>query len=122
MGWKVGIIHKEVSIVVEMSKMAYVLVLIGGILLFIFGLLDILGYAVSGIPSPSLLPIRGLNYGIVELICGVIAIIGAKHAIVLGWAVVLIVVGIFGGGLGGLLVILGGIIGLIVAITGDEKA
>ena len=51
------------------------------------------------------------------IICGVIAIIGAKSASTLVWAIVLIIVGIIGGGLGGLLVILGGLLGLIVVIT-----
>ncbi len=48
-------------------------------------------------------------FGIVTIICGIIAIIGAKSVTTLVWAIVLIIVGIIGGGLGGLLVILGGL-------------
>ncbi len=67
----------------------------------------------------------GFAYGgIVTLIMGVIAIIGARSASTLVWAIVLIIVGIVGGGsgdllggLGGLLVVLGGIFGLIVVLT-----
>lgn len=103
----------------DMAKAAYVLVLVGGILLFVFGLLALLGASI-GVIIPSLLPIIGLSrlsYAIVEVICGVIAIIGAKKATVIGWAVVLIIVGLIGGGLGGLLVVIGGIIGFIVAVS-----
>ncbi len=55
-------------------------------------------------------------FGIVILICGIIAIIGAKSVTHIVWAIVLIIVGIIGGGLGGLLVILGGLIGLIAVV------
>jgi hypothetical protein len=57
-------------------------------------------------------------YGsIVTLIMGVIAIIGARSASTLVWVIVLIVVGLIGGGIGGLLVFLGGIFGLITALS-----
>ena len=60
----------------------------------------------------------GFSYGgIVTLICGVIAIIGARSANTLVWAIILLIVGIVGGGLGGLLVLLGGIFGLITALS-----
>ncbi len=60
----------------------------------------------------------GFAYGgIVTLICGIIAIVGAKSANTIVWAIVLIIIGAVGGGLGGLLVVLGGILGLIIVIT-----
>jgi hypothetical protein len=62
------------------------------------------------------------TYGdIVVIICGVVAIIGSKSANTLVWAIVLLIVGIISGGLGGLLVILGGLIGLIVAATKKDS-
>ena len=45
---------------------------------------------------------------------GIIAVIGATSVNTLAWAIVLIVVGLVGGGLGGLLVVLGGVFGLNV--------
>jgi len=48
---------------------------------------------------------------------GIIAVIGAKSVNTLVWAIVLIVVGLVGGGLGGLLVVLGGVFGLINVLT-----
>ena len=46
-----------------------------------------------------------------------IAIVGSRSASTLVWAIVLIIVGIIGGGLGGLLVILGGLLGLVAALV-----
>jgi hypothetical protein len=54
----------------------------------------------------------GAFWGIIEIILGLVAIYGAKRVTDLMWAIVLIVVGILGGGLGGILVLIGGIVGL----------
>jgi hypothetical protein len=60
----------------------------------------------------------GHSYGsIVTLIMGIIAIIGARSVNTLVWAVILIVVGAIGGGIGGLLVLLGGLIGVISVLS-----
>jgi hypothetical protein len=100
----------------EISRIAYVLALLGGILLVILGLLSFIGYSFENFRS--VFHWRFFAYGdIIAIICGVIAVIGAKSADTLVWAIVLIVVGIIGGGLGGLLVVLGGLLGLIVVVT-----
>lgn len=99
----------------SLGQIAYILALIGGILLVIFGLLSLLSIGLGGFFYFS---IYSFAYsGIVMLICGVIAIIGARSVNTLVWAIVLIIVGIVGGGLGGLLVVLGGLIGLIIALS-----
>jgi hypothetical protein len=100
---------------ISVSRIAYILALIGGILLVISGLLSLIGYGF--IYFGPFLPFSFAYFGIVTLICGIIAIIGAKSVTTLVWAIVLIIVGIIGGGIGGLLVIFGGLIGLIVVIT-----
>ena len=99
----------------SISRIAYILALIGGILLVIFGLLDLIGFTGLAIFHFSFYAFA--YAGIVAIICGVIAIIGARSASTLVWAIVLIIVGIIGGGLGGLLVVLGGLLGIIVVIT-----
>jgi len=100
-----------------MGQLAYVLALVGGVLLIIFGLLSLLSIALGGL-SFLYWSVYSFAYsGIVMIICGVIAVIGARSITTLLWAVVLIVVGLIGGGLGGLLVLLGAIIGLIIALT-----
>jgi len=101
----------------SLGQVAYYLALIGGILLIIFGLLSLFSIAIGG-PAFFYWSVYSFGYsGIVMLVCGVIAVIGAKSATTLGWAIVLIIVGLIGGGLGGLLVLLGGIIGLLVVLT-----
>ena len=97
---------------ISVSRIAYILALLGGILMVIFGLLGL----VQSSFGPMIL-YWGYAYGsIVTIICGAIAIIGAKSASTLVWAIVIIVVGIVGGGLGGLLVVLGGLLGLFTVL------
>src|SRR5512139_947299 len=97
---------------ISVPRLAYYLALIGGILMVLFGLLGFvrnLGDFYFG---------WGFAYGgLVTVICGIIAIIRARSVNTLVWAIVLLVVGIVGGGLGGLLVLLGGIFGLITALS-----
>jgi hypothetical protein len=101
---------------ISVPRIAYILALLGGILLIILGLLSFIGY--SGQNFGPVLHWGFFAYGsIVAIICGVIAIIASKSVTTLVWAIVLIIVGAVGGGLGGLLVVLGGLLGLIVVIT-----
>jgi hypothetical protein len=99
----------------SVSRIAYILTLIGGILLVIFGLFEFVG--LSGLTIFHFSIYSFAYSGIVAIICGVIAIIGARSASTLVWAIVLIIVGVIGGGLGGLLVVLGGLLGIIVVLT-----
>jgi hypothetical protein len=92
----------------SVSEVAYYLVLIGGILMVLLGLLGLIA------DFGSLVFHWGFSYGgIVTLVMGVIAVIGARSENTLVWAIVLIIVGVIGGGIGGLLVVLGGLFGLI---------
>ncbi len=104
----------------SLGQVAYILTLVGGILLVIFGLLSLLSIGFGG-PSFFYWSVYSFGYsGIVMLICGVIAVIGAKSVTTLVWAIVLLIVGFIGGGLGGLLVLLGAIIGLILVLTHNK--
>ena len=94
-----------------LAYLAYIFAVIGGILMVIFSLLSLLNYAIS-IPFQS--PIGGyFGSGIITLILGIVAVILSKRASELLWAIVLIIVGFIGGGIGGTLVIIGGILGLL---------
>ncbi len=96
----------------SLSTIAYYLALIGGALMILLGLIGFFG------SFGAYYLHWGYTYGgIVTLVMGIIAVIGAKSVNTLVWAVVLIIVGLIGGGLGGLLVLLGGIFGLITAIS-----
>ena len=96
----------------SVSTIAYYLALIGGALMILFGLIGFFG-------SLGAYYLHwGYTYGgILTVIMGIIAVIGAKSVNTLVWAVVLIIVGLVGGGLGGLLVLVGGIFGLIKALS-----
>jgi hypothetical protein len=98
----------------SLGQLAYILALIGGIILVIQGILSFLGMAVLMFVPSIIGPIGGSYWGIIEIILGIIAIIGARRATDLTWDIVLIVVGVIAGGLGGLLVLLGGIVGLVL--------
>ncbi len=60
----------------------------------------------------------GYAYGeIVTIVMGIIAVIGAKSVNTLVWAIVIIIVGLIGGGIAGFLVLIGGILGLVTALS-----
>ncbi len=97
----------------SLGKLAYYLALIGGVILVILGLLSFVGMAFTMFTFSTFGPIGGSFWGIIQIVLGIVAIYGAKRATDLVWAIVLIVVGVIGGGLGGLLVLLGGIVALV---------
>jgi hypothetical protein len=99
----------------SVSRLAYILALIGGILMVILGLLS---FITSSFDNFGPFLHWGFAYGsIVTIICGAVAIIGSKSANTLAWALVLIIVGIIGGGIGGFLVVIGGLLGLVTTLT-----
>ena len=79
-------------------------------------LLSVLSFLGMAFMSSFGMPGLGLFAGfgaIVGIILGIVAIYGSKRVTELLWAVILIVVGLLGGGIGGLLVLIGGILGLL---------
>jgi len=98
----------------SLGQLAYILALIGGIILVIQGILSFVGMAFMTFGPSIIGPIGGSYWGIIEIILGIVAIYGAKRTSDLTWDIILIVVGVIGGGLGGLLVLLGGIVGLLL--------
>lgn len=95
----------------SLTYAGYILVLLGGILLVLFGLLGLLGTVL--IPFSPLYYIGVSAHGLVTLIIGVICIIGSRYVGTLVWAIVLLVLGIVATGIGGTLVILGTLLGLV---------
>lgn len=95
----------------SLSYFAYVLALVGGILMVVFSLFGFLGYAIMSMSFG--MPHFFGGFDIVVLILGLVAIFISKRANDLIWAIVLIIIGILGSGIGGLLVLVGGILGLI---------
>jgi len=91
----------------------YILALIGGIIMIVFGALSLLGVVIASELAVPFLRFTSVARDLLTIIVGVIAVIGAKYIDYLGWAIGLIIIGIIGGGLGGVLVLVGGILGLI---------
>jgi di/tricarboxylate transporter len=100
-----------------LGTLAYALVLIGGILMLLFGILSLLGIPFSFGPAFGW-GFYSFAWGsIITLICGVIAIVGARKVNSLVWAIALIIVGIIGGTIGGILVFIGALIALIAVLV-----
>ncbi len=93
----------------SIPRLGYVLALIGGIVMVVFGILALLQETFRG----AFFGWGFFNGGLVTLIAGVVAVIGASRVGNLVWSIVLIVVGLIGGGLGGLLVLIGALLGLV---------
>jgi hypothetical protein len=93
-----------------LGKISYVLVVVGGIVMVLSGIASLIGMTIL---APSVL---GFVFGgyILQMILGVAAFILAKRVKELLWAIVLVIIGFIGGGIGGVLVVLGGIASLIV--------
>lgn len=94
----------------EVGHIAYILVLVGGILMVLFsllgGMLGFLGFLrMTSFGMP-----RFGGFDILGLILGVVAIVLAKRVTELLWGIVLIIIGIIGGSI---LVVIGAILGLI---------
>jgi di/tricarboxylate transporter len=109
----------------SLGRLAYILALIGGIILVLQGLLSFVGMAFI-LCDDFLCPVQfdilgngltpslgGSFWGIIILLLGIVAIYGAKRASKLTWDIVLMILGVFAGGLGGIVVLVGGIVGLV---------
>ena len=94
---------------IEVKGLARILVLIGGILLIVFGLFTVLG----GSFESRYIGIS-LSGSIFGLVVGLIALYAHSRIGEVIWAVVLAVLGYFAGGIGGLLVLLGSLIALVM--------
>lgn len=97
-----------------LSYVGYVLALIGGILLVLFGLVSLVGSAFL-IFSPLAFLSKSV-YSLVQIVLGIICIIGSKMVKNTTWAIILLILGIVAGGIGGTLVVLGALIGLLAKL------
>ncbi len=89
----------------------YILALIGGILIVVYGLLGLLG-------SSFLIfsPLRFLSdvvYSVAGIVIGVICIIGSRYVSTLVWGIILLILGLIAGNIGGTLVVLGALLGIV---------
>ena len=93
------------------SELGYVLALVGAVVMILLSLASFFGLSIA---LPFQVPLAAMfGSAIVGVILGAVAFIGSKHVRQLIWAVVLLVIGFVGGGLGGLMVISGGLLGIL---------
>ncbi len=96
----------------NLSYLAYVFAIVGGIVMVLSSVVSLLGMAFV-MPFGSPLSAFFAGSAIIPLILGLVAIYLSKRAGELVTAIVLIIIGLIGSGIGGLLVLLGGILGLL---------
>ena len=96
---------------------AYLLALIGGIILIITGAISFLSTGFTLNFASGLDYFGPLARDTFTIILGIIATIGARYTHYLGWAIGLIIIGLIASGIGGLLILVGGILGLIYRST-----
>ena len=89
----------------------YIIGLIGGIVLILFGLLGFLSIVL--VPFSPLYYLGVSAHGLITLIIGIVGIIAARCVARLEWAIVLIILGVIAAGIGGTLLVLAGLLGLL---------
>jgi len=98
---------------VPLLTLARLLVLIGGIVLLIGGILQAID--VGGLTdfSTNLARLGSLTGIVVGILVGILALVGSREVANPTWSLILLILGLFVGSLGGILVFIGGLIGLI---------
>lgn len=99
------------------SYIGYILALIGGLVMILFGLFNLLGVASHSLHEIALLSfLTGTVSALVQTVIGIVCIIGSKFVSSLVWAIILLMLGVVAGTLGGSLVIVGAILGLLAIL------
>ena len=97
----------------QLSELARILVLVGGIVLVIFGIIGVLASPIVGFTQGFFEGIGRLGQGLLQIVIGLIAFFGHRQLKSLAWTVVILVLGIIAGGLGGILMVIGALIAIM---------
>jgi len=98
----------------SLSYTAYILALVGGIIIVLSGALNLLGVTVELLRVTEILPFfSGTIRAIFHIIIGAVCIAGSKKVSTLTWAIILLILGLIAGNIGGTLVLVSAILGLI---------
>ena len=98
---------------VPLLTLARLLVLTGGIVLLIGGILQALDIGALSDFGTNLARLGSLTGIIVGILVGILALVGSREVANPAWSLILLILGLFVGSLGGVLVFIGGLIGLI---------
>ena len=97
-----------------LAYVGYILALVGGIIVLLFGLLGLFEVGIRIFRDISLLGfLTGTIRSLAHIVIGIVCIIGSRFLSNLVWAIVLLVLGIVAGTIGGTLVAIGAILGLV---------
>jgi hypothetical protein len=97
-----------------LTYVGYILVLIGGIIMMIIGLLNLLEVGVRIFRDfPFFSFLNGTARALFQIVIAIVCIIGSRFVSNLVWTIVLLVLGILAGTIGGSLVAVGAILGLV---------
>ena len=98
---------------VPLLTLARLLVLIGGIVLLIGGILQVLDIGALSDFGTNFARLGSLTGIIVGILVGILALVGSREVANPAWSLILLILGLLVGSLGGILVFIGGLIGLI---------
>jgi hypothetical protein len=98
---------------VPLLSLAKLLALIGGIVLLIGGILQAFDVGALMDFGTNLARLGSLTGIVVGILVGILAIVGSREVANPAWSLILLILGLFVGSLGGILVFIGGLIGLV---------
>ena len=98
---------------VPLLTLAKFLVLIGGIVLLVGGILQAIDMRTLTDFGTNLARLGGFTGIVVGVLVGILALVGAREVANPAWSLILLILCLFVGSLGGILVFIGGLIGLV---------
>ena len=98
---------------VPLLTLAKFLVLIGGFVLLVGGILQAIDMRTLTDFGTNLARLGGFTGIVVGVLVGILALVGAREVANPAWSLILLILGLFVGSLGGILVFIWGLIGLV---------
>jgi hypothetical protein len=100
-----------------LRQVGFILVLLGGIIILVFGVLDLLGVAFRIFRGLSVLSfVSGTASALIQIVIGAVCMIGSRFISGLLWVIILLILGLVAGTLGGSVVIVGALLGLVAVL------
>ncbi|TMI33899.1 hypothetical protein E6H28_00675 [Candidatus Bathyarchaeota archaeon] len=97
---------------VPLLTLAKFLVLIGGVVLLVGGILQAIDVRLMDFGT-NLARLGSFTGIVVGILVGILALVGSREVANPAWSLILLILGLFVGSLGGILVFIGGLIGLV---------